>query len=166
MKLLLQLEDVGITDVTGYRLRSAARAVALNSEGKIALMFVSNSNYYKLPGGGIEKGESLGQALAREMLEETGCEIEVVSDLGFITELRKESLLQISFCFLANIIKTVQDPQFTDSEKEGGFELHWVSFAEAEKLINSSPVKRDAHINIINKRDLCIVQEARKILGK
>ncbi len=166
MKLLLHLEDDNISDVTGYRMRAAARAVAINSEGKIAIMYVGNSNYYKLPGGGIEGRESLGETLKREMLEETGCEIGVVSDLGYITELRRESLLQISFCFLVNIVKIVQEPQLTDREKEGGFELRWLDFDQAEKLISASPIMRFQGVKSINKRDLRFVQEARKVTGK
>ena len=43
-------------------------------EGKVLLVRhrKGNSVYHLLPGGGVEAGESLGQALAREVAEETG----------------------------------------------------------------------------------------------
>ncbi|NOQ56220.1 MAG: ADP-ribose pyrophosphatase, partial [Nanohaloarchaea archaeon] len=46
-----------------YRLRKASRAIVINDENKIALLFVSEHNYHKLPGGGLEPGEDTSSAL-------------------------------------------------------------------------------------------------------
>lgn len=51
-----------------YRL--AVRAV-IHADGKI-LMVKTNRGDYKFPGGGVEEGETLGEALCREVREETG----------------------------------------------------------------------------------------------
>jgi 8-oxo-dGTP pyrophosphatase MutT (NUDIX family) len=43
--------------------------------GAVALVTNSRSGRYALPGGGVEPGESLGEALAREVWEEAGITI-------------------------------------------------------------------------------------------
>lgn len=41
-------------------------------------------NRYDLPGGSLEEGESLSEAMKREFLEETGFEIEIEDNIGTI----------------------------------------------------------------------------------
>lgn len=50
--------------------RTGVRAIIWS--GQNLLMMKSNRGDYKFPGGGVEAGESDKQALARELLEETG----------------------------------------------------------------------------------------------
>ena len=62
------------------RLRWGARGRAIREDGKIAIFNKSNKNEYKLPGGGLEgEGEEEPEeAFKREVLEEIGCEIEII----------------------------------------------------------------------------------------
>tara|TARA_R110002072_G_scaffold123977_3_gene259338 strand:+ start:7043 stop:7534 length:492 start_codon:yes stop_codon:yes gene_type:complete len=53
-----------------YRRRPGAYAIILRGDGKI--LVVRTRYGIELPGGGIEAGEEPPQALAREMMEETG----------------------------------------------------------------------------------------------
>lgn len=39
-------------------------------------------NRFDLPGGSLEDGETLSEAMKREFLEETGIEIEIVKNIG------------------------------------------------------------------------------------
>jgi 8-oxo-dGTP pyrophosphatase MutT (NUDIX family) len=78
-----------------------ARAVLLDSNGQVHLLFVSKHGYHKLPGGGLEEGEDAAQALERELMEEVGCKAEVITELGTIEECREYpdgGLRQISYC--------------------------------------------------------------------
>lgn len=85
--------------------RSAARAVVFDDENKIAILNVSRHGYHKLPGGGVEDGEDIAKALEREMKEEIGSQISVVSEIGEIVEYKdKENLRQQSFCWLAKLV--------------------------------------------------------------
>lgn len=58
-----------------YLDRHAVRFVALNTCGDIAVIYAEKGNYYKLPGGGIEKDEDHHDAAQREVEEETGAAV-------------------------------------------------------------------------------------------
>lgn len=63
-----------------------AVSAAIFRNGKVLLIRRARSpakGFYSLPGGRVEFGESLHQALSREVDEETGLEIEIVSLAGW-----------------------------------------------------------------------------------
>jgi ADP-ribose pyrophosphatase YjhB (NUDIX family) len=63
-----------------------AVSAAIFRDGKVLLTRRARSpakGFYSLPGGRVEFGESLYQALAREVEEETGLEIEIVGLAGW-----------------------------------------------------------------------------------
>ncbi|MEK5475673.1 NUDIX domain-containing protein [Paenibacillus sp. FSL R5-0407] len=147
-----------------YCVRRASRAVVINRNNQIAILFVSKHNYHKLPGGGIEEGEEMANALIREVVEEVGAEIDIVSEVGTIIEYRdKFELIQLSYCYLAKV-KTLLDHQFlTDDEKANGFVLKWVSLEEAIALVQADK-PFDYMGNFIRKRDYTFLAKAEKIL--
>lgn len=51
----------------------------------------------KLPGGSVEKNESNTKAIKREILEETGYEIDDPKAIGFIENIRKEYAIHIIY---------------------------------------------------------------------
>ena len=56
--------------------RPSFRAIIIKN-GLIAMVYSKKYDYYKFPGGGIEKNEDILTALKREVLEETGVEYAV-----------------------------------------------------------------------------------------
>ena len=171
MKLLLELKD----DDIGVRprkikteIRSAARAVIF-SGNKIALIHVTKNNYHKLPGGGIEKGETVKGALVREIAEETGCKIKITREVGKVIEhrshegivMRNAGLLQTSYCYLADVMEKGKT-NFDEGEKEAGYKLEWTSLASAIKIIeNSKPNNYEG--KFIVRRDLALLKAAKAI---
>lgn len=138
---LINLENASEEDVQNYRIRTAVRAIVLDKDGYIALLHASKNTYYKLPGGGVEKGEDFEEALRRECREEIGCEIEITGELGLIVEYRKEGALkQTSYCYRAKVIGEKGHPDLTQDEIDEGFEIAWLPPEEAiQKLISSQP---------------------------
>ncbi len=159
----ISLEDLGYDNNSDpekrYRLRKASRAIVINDENKIALLFVLKHNYHKLPGGGLEPGEDTKTALKREVMEETGCNIKIKSDIGIIIEYRDDNdMLQISYCYLTEVYGDMKAPSFTEKEKSDGFKIKWVKIVDAMKLLkNDSP--RTQSGKFIQKRDLAFIKK-------
>ncbi|MDP2720699.1 MAG: NUDIX domain-containing protein [bacterium] len=119
-----------------YKVRTAARGVLIY-EGKIALLNVTKKNYHKLPGGGIESGESNEEGFRRELLEETGSNCELMDEAGVTIEYRDQfNLLQISYIYLAKVVGTPGKVNFVHDEIDDGFKLEWVPFNEIESVMN------------------------------
>lgn len=158
---LINPENVSEEEVKGYRTREAGRAVVFDNDDKVALLHVVNENYYKLPGGGTEVGEDKIDALHRECKEEIGCDVEIIKEIGFIVEYRKIfTIKQTSYCYLAKIKGKKENPNFTDSEKEKGFEVVWLSYNEAIKVLNDSKAVSIEGGSYIVPRDLAFLEEA------
>ncbi len=140
MKTLITLnpENASDEEIAKFRVREAARAVVYDKDGKIAVLYVSKENYHKLPGGGIKAGEDIDQALKRECLEEIGCNIEVMGEIGETIEYRKMfGLKQISYVYLANLVGEKGNPNYTEKELANGFEIKWFSLEEALKALEA-----------------------------
>ncbi|PIN87788.1 hypothetical protein COV12_01955 [Candidatus Woesearchaeota archaeon CG10_big_fil_rev_8_21_14_0_10_32_24] len=121
MELISEIneEDVGISPSPKLELiqREFARAVLFNDKREIALLFVAKNNYHKLPGGGFDPGETTMDALYREVMEETGCTIEVGKEIGKIIEFKyKQGKIQPSYCYFAKVKTEGEILAFTDKD--------------------------------------------------
>lgn len=137
-----------------YSHRMAARAIMTNDAGEIALLYVGKHKYHKLPGGGIEEGENITQALERELLEETGCSAEVTGEVGEITEYRDAwDMMQTSYCYAAKQIGSAVAPDFTEKELSEDFRIVWAKniHSALELLNNDDP--QDYGGRFISMRD-------------
>jgi 8-oxo-dGTP diphosphatase len=163
MKLLKHIEDKPLIKGVKIWKREAARAVVFDENEFIPLLFVSKSNYHKLPGGGIEKGESKIEACKREMLEETGCDVEIGKEVGMVTEYRSffDNLFQTSYCYIGKIIKKGIS-NLEQSEIDEGFKLVWFSLDDAiTQIKNDKPTNYEG--KFIQERDLRFLEETEKI---
>jgi 8-oxo-dGTP pyrophosphatase MutT (NUDIX family) len=138
MKILavINFENTPDDKSNGFDVRNAARAVILDKDERIALMYSEKGDFYKLPGGGIEEGEDVVGALRRECLEETGVEIEDLTELGMTKEIRGLfKTVQNSYYYSAKATDNKRAPSLTKEEIEAGFKLLWVTVEDAIKLI-------------------------------
>ena len=143
-------------DVSSYATRIAARGIVLDGE-KIAILKVSKLGFYKLPGGGVEEGETPEIAFKREIMEEVGCDCEISSNLGKIEEYRDGfKLKQTSHVFVSDLVGIVGSNHLEPDELAEGFEVMWVTPVEAIKLLQSS-TPTDYEGKFIIKRDLAII---------
>jgi len=117
--------------------RPAAYAVVIN-DGKILLMKTKTTGKYWFPGGGIDLGEKLENAMKREVREEAGIEIEVEKFLSFkevffYYEPLDEAYQNFSFFYLCKPITTeLLDDDKVDQEDESE-KPRWIDLKSIKK---------------------------------
>ena len=134
-------EDIGEVskDMNNPRLRLGARGIAIREDGKIAIFNKSNKNEYKLPGGGIGDDENPEEAFKREVLEETGCKVEIINKLGTTEEYKTlDNFKQISYIFVGKVVEDTKQLNVTQKEKDEGAKLIWETPENALKVITES----------------------------
>ena len=128
--------DLEPQEMINCRFRKAARGIIIREDGKIALQNKRKKNEFKLVGGGIEKDEDPKKAFKREVLEEAGCEIEIIDELGKVEEFKSYlNLKQVSYIFVAKVVKNIHKLNLTEKEIDEGAQLIWVTPNDAIRLI-------------------------------
>ncbi len=140
MKLICKItdEDLGenMSEMNEPRMRYGARGIVIRDDGKIAIFNKCNKNEYKLPGGGMEDDEEPEDAFKREVLEETGCIVDIVDELGTTEEYKsKDNFKQISYVFVGKVKEDTKKLNITKKEKDEGAILIWETPKKALELI-------------------------------
>jgi ADP-ribose pyrophosphatase YjhB (NUDIX family) len=162
---VLRDSDVGSNtpDPSEYVVRKAARALVFDRQGRVALLHARNKGYHKQPGGGIEEGEDVLQALKRECIEEIGCNIENVQELGVIEEFRNNfKFHQFSYCYTADLLGEQGQNQLEEDELADGFVPVWMSLEDAIKTLESETEITNYDGKFIRMRDLFLLKEVKR----
>lgn len=123
--------------------RPSVRGIIVR-DGRIAMMRSRKYDYFKLPGGGIEPGETPHDTLVREVREESGLIVrpETIKEFGYARRIergtRADIFVQDNYYFLceAEMGRTAQN--LDDYEAEERFVLQFVS-ADAAISTNERP---------------------------
>lgn len=178
MKLICKITDNDIgekyQELERSNLRFSSRGIVIRNDGKIAILNKSNKNEYKLPGGGKENNESPEETFKREVLEETGCEIEIIDNIGITEEYKsKINFKQISNVFVGQVIKDNKHLELTDKEIEEGGKLLWETPEKGLELITNcynylvaSNYETVYETKFVVLRDRYILEYYNKLKGK
>ena len=136
MKTLYILDKHNYSDDMEEFERFAVRAVIIR-DGKIAMQR-AGEGYYKILGGGIDKGETREKALAREVREEAGLIVipESIRECGKVIEKRLDIFddHKIYHChtyvYFCDVEEQQVEAQMTESEKALDYDLAWATPAE------------------------------------
>ena len=167
MEIMQEIYDPGFPS-KGFpsKIREASRIIAVDSTGSIGLIYSTKLDYYKLPGGGIEKGETKEEALIRETMEEIGCEVKIEGFIGQINEYRSAKNFgynfnqkQISYCYWGKVISKGHALNLSQKELDEGFETVWLPLNEALKSLEKKSKKNIIKIPFINKRDRAFLKK-------
>jgi ADP-ribose pyrophosphatase YjhB (NUDIX family) len=158
-------QDLGFEEqqVSEWAERQAARCI-LKREDKIAMLFLEKFGYHKVPGGGIEEGEKVKQALEREVKEEIGSKIHIEKEIARLTSLKtQQGTKQTSIFFLATE-KESGEPEYTEKEKKEGYKPEWYTLEESIKVLEKEDPSHYI-AQFINARDLKILKEVKNSIG-
>jgi len=110
-------------------------AVVLDQDGRVLLIHRTDNDLWALPGGGHDLGEPIRHTVIREVLEETGYDVEVERLTGVYTNPAHrmayddgEVRQQFSLCFTARLLG---GESRTSSESR---EVRWVPLSELPGL--------------------------------
>ena len=120
------------------RVIPAASAIVLDDASRILLHKRTDNEYWSIPGGGMEPGESIAETIVREVREETGIEARVEKLLGVYSNPRHVSVYddgevrqQFSVCFLCRAVggelatsKESSEVRFFDLGEIEGLSIH------------------------------------------
>lgn len=133
MRTLLMLDEHNYTEQMPVFEKYSTRAVIIR-DGKLATQR-SLQGDYKLLGGGAEPGESLPEALIREVREESGLIVipESIREIGQIIERRRDIFEpdEVYVChscfFFCDVLEEMTETQMTESERQKGYHLEWAT---------------------------------------
>ena len=100
MRILFEMDKKDYDQCTHVFRRDSARSIIIR-DGRIAMIHSQKYDYYKFPGGGINKNETPVEAMIRETREEAGLIVipESVKEYGYVHRIQRSDRDQ-SQCFV------------------------------------------------------------------
>ena len=146
--------------------RFTARGILIDDTGRVGLMQMSDK-FCVTPGGGIDEGEFIEEALRRELIEEAGYEVSIISPLGRIIEERHwGNMYGVDFYYLCRPEKAVAN-HLTDGEAQKDLKLVW--FKDFNTAIEALRDKTSVFVEDYKRpffiaRDIAALREAERVL--
>lgn len=122
--------------------RPSVRGIIIRGN-TIAMMHSLKYDYYKLPGGGIEEGESLEETLIREVKEESGLVVKEssIKEFGMVRRIEKgmieDIFIQENYYFLCEAEEKLEEQNLDDYESDERFTLEFVTVEQVLDVNNN-----------------------------
>ncbi|MBQ2658246.1 MAG: NUDIX domain-containing protein [Erysipelotrichaceae bacterium] len=133
MRLLFEIDKKDYGSCTHSFVRNSARSIIIQ-DGKVAMIYSREYDYYKFPGGGIEEYETPIEAMIRETREEAGLIIipESIQEYGYVHRIQKsdmdetECFIQDNLYYLCKVDEKTVSQDLDDYEAKEHFSLEYV----------------------------------------
>ena len=132
------LTDSDMTEVV-----KRVKVLLVNSNNDVLLGYSYNN--YQFPGGHVEENETLVQAVNREILEETGIELNITNIEPFACAIGyykdwpaegKNRKIEIYYYEVKTDEKpNLENTEYTENEKNGNFELRYIPLSDVENVL-------------------------------
>ncbi|MBR2994585.1 NUDIX domain-containing protein [Candidatus Saccharibacteria bacterium] len=146
------------------KIKFSVRVVLINDKDEICVVKSEKYGYMQLPGGGIDKGESIIEALHREAKEETGFLINDINPIGYVLEKREDIRnnhdwdQSVSYVFKALPDKKV-GTNYTEDERAEDFRPIWMKLDDFIIEQEKNEGKTESYSGCFsNRRDLEIAK--------
>ena len=162
MKLLFEIDKKNYDNDGKAFIRPSARAIIIK-DNKIYMVHSLVYDYYKFPGGGIEKDESTIDALIRETKEEAGLIVipNSIKEYGYVHRVQKadepsySKFIQDNFYYICNVENKILEQQLDDYEN---FEKFTLELVDPKIAININRNKEHG------PKDLDMIEREAKVL--
>ena len=135
------LTDSDMTEVV-----KRVKVLLVNSNNDVLLGYSHNN--YQFPGGHVEENETLVQAVNREILEETGIELNITNIEPFACAIGyykdwpaegKNRKIEIYYYEVKTDEKpNLENTDYTENEKDGNFELRYIPLLNVENVLRTN----------------------------
>ena len=155
---LTDADVLGTPGLSAANPRLTARAIVMSPDNHCALVYAAKHGIYTLPGGGVEEGETIEEALIREITEETGCTIDHYEPLGYVEENRFHGdYTQISYYYIVHTLDETLHPHPTALEAANGTSAMWCTLDETCERI-AAPVFDRPQQKFLQARDVAALR--------
>ena len=145
MKQLIT-NNYNLTDSDMTEVVKRVKVLLVNSNNDVLLGYSHNN--YQFPGGHVEENETLVQAVNREVLEETGIELNITNIEPFACAIGyykdwpaegKNRKIEIYYYEVKTDEKpNLENTEYTENEKDGNFELRYIPLLDVENVLKTN----------------------------
>lgn len=119
------------------QIRQGARGIVIDRRDgcpHILLNYAEQEEMYDIPGGGVEEGESLEEGCIREVREETGYQVEILSKAVEVNEYHY-GIQFVNTYFICRVVNQAET-HLTKEEADRHLVSKWVPYEQAKQIFS------------------------------